>query len=141
MFFRDEDVGASQLVIDGKIKLKNDSQIARFEKDKIIFENGSELPADVVIFALVFVSESLLLSSLHSCPATTNPLATTLLLLILIFAWKPPPVDTRGRSLLIVSKLLLVRSVLLPWVLFPNRLPASFASFRISSENSCRCVR
>lgn len=44
------DVGASQLIIDGKIKLKNDSQIARFGKKTIVFENGSEIPADVVVF-------------------------------------------------------------------------------------------
>ncbi|EJD04564.1 FAD/NAD-binding domain-containing protein [Fomitiporia mediterranea MF3/22] len=45
------DVGASQLIVDGKIKLKNDSQISRFSKHSIEFEDGSELPADVVIFA------------------------------------------------------------------------------------------
>ncbi|TFK48074.1 FAD/NAD(P)-binding domain-containing protein [Heliocybe sulcata] len=45
------DVGASQLIIDGKIKLKNDSPIERFTKTGIKFENGSELPADVVITA------------------------------------------------------------------------------------------
>jgi hypothetical protein len=45
------DVGASQLIIDGKIKLKNDSHIERFTETGIKFQNGSELPADVVIFA------------------------------------------------------------------------------------------
>ena len=45
------DVGASQLIIDGKIKLKNDSLISHFEEDGIVFENGSKLPADVVIYA------------------------------------------------------------------------------------------
>jgi len=45
------DVGASQLIVDGKIGLKNDSQISHFTKDGIVFENGSKLPADVVIFA------------------------------------------------------------------------------------------
>jgi len=45
------DVGASQLIIDGKIKLKNDSLIERFTKTGIKFDNGSELPADVVVFA------------------------------------------------------------------------------------------
>jgi hypothetical protein len=45
------DVGASQLIIDGKIKLKNDSFIERFTNTGIKFENGSELPADVVVFA------------------------------------------------------------------------------------------
>ncbi|KAI0055331.1 FAD/NAD-binding domain-containing protein [Artomyces pyxidatus] len=45
------DVGASQLLIDGKIKLKNDSQIARFTPTGLEFDNGSTLDADVVVFA------------------------------------------------------------------------------------------
>ena len=48
---RKTDVGASQLIIDGKIKLKNDSQISRFTKNGLEFTNGSTLDADVVIFA------------------------------------------------------------------------------------------
>ncbi|KAJ7648037.1 hypothetical protein FB45DRAFT_895095, partial [Roridomyces roridus] len=45
------DVGASQLIIDGKIKLKNDSQIAEFTETGLKFEDGSQLPADVIVFA------------------------------------------------------------------------------------------
>ncbi|KAJ6490350.1 hypothetical protein C8R47DRAFT_1273552 [Mycena vitilis] len=45
------DVGTSQLIVDGKIKLKNDSLIERFTANGLKFENGSELPADVVVFA------------------------------------------------------------------------------------------
>lgn len=45
------DVGASQLIVDGKIKLKNDSHIERFTETSIKFQNGTELPADVVVFA------------------------------------------------------------------------------------------
>ncbi|KAI0271306.1 FAD/NAD(P)-binding domain-containing protein [Gloeopeniophorella convolvens] len=45
------DVGASQLIIDGKIKLKNDSQISRFTRKGLEFENGSTLDADAVVFA------------------------------------------------------------------------------------------
>ncbi|KAH7925195.1 FAD/NAD-binding domain-containing protein [Leucogyrophana mollusca] len=45
------DVGASQLIMDGKIKIKNDSQIQCFTEAGLKFENGSELPADTVIFA------------------------------------------------------------------------------------------
>ncbi|KAJ7137003.1 hypothetical protein C8R44DRAFT_768224 [Mycena epipterygia] len=45
------DVGASQMIIDGKIKLKNDSQIAEFTESGLKFENGSEMPVDVVVFA------------------------------------------------------------------------------------------
>ncbi|KAJ7180333.1 hypothetical protein C8R43DRAFT_972653 [Mycena crocata] len=45
------DVGTSQLIADGKINLKNDSFIERFTPSGLKFENGSELVADVVIFA------------------------------------------------------------------------------------------
>jgi len=49
------DVGASQLIIDGKIKLKNDSKIARFTKTGVEFENGSTLDADAFILATGYV--------------------------------------------------------------------------------------
>ncbi|KAF9061479.1 hypothetical protein BDP27DRAFT_1337981 [Rhodocollybia butyracea] len=45
------DTGGSQLIIDGMIKLKNDSQIKSFYPGGLEFENGSKLPADVVICA------------------------------------------------------------------------------------------
>ena len=45
------DTGASQLIADGKIKLKTDSVIKSFTESSIVFENGTELAADVVIFA------------------------------------------------------------------------------------------
>jgi hypothetical protein len=48
---RGTDVGASQLIIDGKIKLKNDSQLARFTQDGLEFTDGSIVDADAVIFA------------------------------------------------------------------------------------------
>jgi len=44
------DVGGSQYLIDGKVKLKNDSQIKEFYDGGLRFEDGSELEADVVIF-------------------------------------------------------------------------------------------
>jgi hypothetical protein len=44
-------VGASQLIIDGKIKLKNDSQLARFTQAGLAFADGSTLDTDAVIFA------------------------------------------------------------------------------------------
>jgi hypothetical protein len=43
------------MIIDGKIKLKNDSQIKAFTEDSLLFENGSELPADVVVFGTGYV--------------------------------------------------------------------------------------
>jgi hypothetical protein len=45
------DAGTSQLIVDGKIKFKNDSPIERFTPTGIRFENGTELVADVVVFA------------------------------------------------------------------------------------------
>ncbi|THU96531.1 FAD/NAD(P)-binding domain-containing protein [Dendrothele bispora CBS 962.96] len=45
------DVGASQMVVDGKIGLKNDSPISCFTETGLKFENGSTVEADVVIFA------------------------------------------------------------------------------------------
>ncbi|KXN82267.1 putative indole-3-pyruvate monooxygenase YUCCA8 [Leucoagaricus sp. SymC.cos] len=45
------DVGASQLIIDGKIKLKNDSTISETTETGLKFANGSELPTDVIIFS------------------------------------------------------------------------------------------
>ncbi|KAF5392901.1 hypothetical protein D9757_000853 [Collybiopsis confluens] len=45
------DVGASQMIIDGKIKLKNDSLLQKFTETGLKFEDGSEVPADVVVYA------------------------------------------------------------------------------------------
>ena len=39
------------MIIDGKIKLKNDSVIKEFTKTGLRFENGSTLDADLVVFA------------------------------------------------------------------------------------------
>jgi hypothetical protein len=52
--FAATDVGASQLIIDGKIKLKNDSLLKEFTENGLRFEDGSELEADVVLFATGF---------------------------------------------------------------------------------------
>ncbi|KAF8843041.1 FAD/NAD(P)-binding domain-containing protein [Paxillus ammoniavirescens] len=45
------DVGASQMIIDGKIKLKSDGPIKQFTQTGLLFEDGSTLDADVVVFA------------------------------------------------------------------------------------------
>jgi NAD(P)H-nitrite reductase large subunit len=39
------------MIIDGKIKLKNDSLIKEFTPNGLKFEDGSEVAADVVLFA------------------------------------------------------------------------------------------
>lgn len=45
------DVGGSQAIIDGRIKLKSSAQISRFTKTGLLFDDGGTLDADVVIFA------------------------------------------------------------------------------------------
>jgi putative flavoprotein involved in K+ transport len=44
------DVGASELVASGDIKLVN-GQVARLEADAVVMEDGRSLPADVVVYA------------------------------------------------------------------------------------------
>lgn len=45
------DTGASQLIIDGHIKVKNGSSIEKFTEDGVLFADGSHLATDVIIFA------------------------------------------------------------------------------------------
>ena len=45
------DTGASQMIIDGRIKLKNDSEISHFSAKEVVFKDGSSIPADGVILA------------------------------------------------------------------------------------------
>ncbi len=45
------DVGASQLIADGKIKVKQGVEIARFTAAGVEFTDGSELAADIVVLA------------------------------------------------------------------------------------------
>lgn len=45
------DVGASQLIIDGKIKVKQGQELAQILPDGIEFADGSKLEADEIIFA------------------------------------------------------------------------------------------
>ncbi|KAI0074817.1 FAD/NAD(P)-binding domain-containing protein [Panus rudis PR-1116 ss-1] len=52
------DVGACQMIADGKIKIKNDSRLERFTKTGLKFEDGSELEADVVLYATGYVRPS-----------------------------------------------------------------------------------
>lgn len=44
-------VGASDLIIDGKIKLKAGVDIARLEAKKVIFSDGTALNADIIVLA------------------------------------------------------------------------------------------
>jgi putative flavoprotein involved in K+ transport len=45
------DVGASELVADGKVKLKSGAQVKEIVEDGIAFEDGSKLKADVIVYA------------------------------------------------------------------------------------------
>ncbi|WP_119166599.1 NAD(P)/FAD-dependent oxidoreductase [Algihabitans albus] len=45
------DVGASQLIIDGKIHLKAGSDVACLTEDSVVLQDGTELPADLVVYA------------------------------------------------------------------------------------------
>ena len=45
------DVGASKAIADAKIKLVNSSPISRIVPNGILLENGTEVPADVIILA------------------------------------------------------------------------------------------
>jgi len=45
------DVGASELVADGKIKLKNTSGIKEITENSVIFDDGSELETDLIVYA------------------------------------------------------------------------------------------
>jgi putative flavoprotein involved in K+ transport len=50
------DVGASQLIIDGEIKVKSGVEVERLTPDGIRLADGTELPADVVIQSTGFQS-------------------------------------------------------------------------------------
>jgi len=45
------DVGASQLIADGAIKLKSGVEVARVTADGVVLDDGSELPADLIVCA------------------------------------------------------------------------------------------
>jgi putative flavoprotein involved in K+ transport len=45
------DVGASELVADGKVKLKSGVAVKEIKEDSVLFSDGSELKADVIVYA------------------------------------------------------------------------------------------
>ena len=45
------DVGASQLIIDGRIKLQSGTDVSHLTKTSVVLQDGTELPADLVIYA------------------------------------------------------------------------------------------
>ncbi len=50
------DVGASQLIIDGKVNLRSGVSIAEIKPDSVVLTDGEELPADLVVMATGFGS-------------------------------------------------------------------------------------
>lgn len=45
------DVGASELIIAGEIKLRSGVSIARIQEQSVLLTDGSELPADLIVYA------------------------------------------------------------------------------------------
>jgi putative flavoprotein involved in K+ transport len=45
------DIGASELIIDGSIKLKSGSDVAEIAEDAVILKDGTRLPADLIVYA------------------------------------------------------------------------------------------
>ncbi|MCU4160530.1 NAD(P)/FAD-dependent oxidoreductase [Acidiphilium sp. AL] len=45
------DVGASDLVADGKIRLKSGVSVKEIKEHSVVFSDGSELPADLIVYA------------------------------------------------------------------------------------------
>ncbi|TIN45805.1 MAG: NAD(P)/FAD-dependent oxidoreductase [Mesorhizobium sp.] len=45
------DIGASQLIIDGAIKLKSGVDVTEIKEHSVLLSDGTELPADVVVYA------------------------------------------------------------------------------------------
>lgn len=50
------DVGASELIITGKIKLKSKVTVDKITKNSVILSDGSELPADLIVYATGYSS-------------------------------------------------------------------------------------
>jgi hypothetical protein len=46
------DTGACARIIDGSVKVKSDAALIRFDERRLVFDDGSVLPADVVIWAV-----------------------------------------------------------------------------------------
>ena len=46
-----QDTGASEMIADGRIKVKGDSELERFTERGVLFKDGSRLEADVIILA------------------------------------------------------------------------------------------
>ncbi|KAG1751336.1 FAD/NAD(P)-binding domain-containing protein [Suillus paluster] len=66
------DFGASQMIVDGKIKLKSDGPISHFTQTGLLFEDGSILDADVVVFATGYADARAAYRALLRSPCMTS---------------------------------------------------------------------
>ena len=46
-----QDAGASEMIADGKIRVKSDSELDRFTERGVLFKDGSQLEVDVIVLA------------------------------------------------------------------------------------------
>lgn len=53
------DVGCAELIISGRVKVKQGVELQRYLNDGVVFTDGSKLDADVVIYAWVPLSKSI----------------------------------------------------------------------------------
>ncbi len=51
-----QDKGGANLIADGRIKVKHGVEIDHLTENAVVFTDGSELPADVVVLAYVILS-------------------------------------------------------------------------------------
>ena len=51
MWFPLKDVGAGEMIADGRVKVKGDSELDRFTEKGVLFKDGSLLEADVIVLA------------------------------------------------------------------------------------------
>jgi putative flavoprotein involved in K+ transport len=52
------DVGASRMIIDGRIKLQSKTTIDRIHRKSVVLKDGTELPADLIVYATGYGSMS-----------------------------------------------------------------------------------
>jgi putative flavoprotein involved in K+ transport len=45
------DVGASELIADGRIKLRSGVEIDKIQENSVVLNDGTELPADLIVYA------------------------------------------------------------------------------------------
>ncbi len=83
------DVGASQLIIDGNIKLAH-GQVKEITEDAVVLEDGTVLPADVIIYATGYGSMNGWAADLMGAMWPTRWANAG------VWGWTPPKTPARG---------------------------------------------